>query len=101
MTSPLHRAPAIHPEKGVNLDLLCSLALICALALILAVPQAAGATKNHHVKQHDRKPSAAPKRGCSYYEDNDDRHYHRPDKSDSVFATLSAPKAKRNNCTQK
>ncbi len=27
--------------------------------------------KNHHVEQNDCKPSAAPKRGCSYSEDND------------------------------
>jgi hypothetical protein len=39
MTSTLHRAPAIRPKKGVDLDLLCALALIFALA------QAAGATK--------------------------------------------------------
>ncbi len=57
--------------------------------------------KNHHVKQHDCKPSAAPKHGCSYSKDNDDKHYHCPDKSNSIFATFSAPKAKRNNCTQK
>jgi hypothetical protein len=37
MTSPLHRAPAICLEKGVNLDLLH------ALALVLALAQAAGA----------------------------------------------------------
>jgi hypothetical protein len=39
MTSPLRQAPAIHSEKGVNLDLLCALALVPALA------RAAGATK--------------------------------------------------------
>ncbi len=39
MTSPLCQAPAICPEKGVDLDLLC------ALALVLALAQAAGATK--------------------------------------------------------
>ncbi len=57
--------------------------------------------KNHHAKQHDCKPSAAPKRGCLYSNDNYDAHYHCPDKSDSVFATFSAPKAKRNNRTWK
>ncbi len=40
MTSPLHQVPAVCPEKGVNLDLLC------ALALVLDLTQAAGATKN-------------------------------------------------------
>ncbi len=39
MTSPLHQAPAICPEKGVDLDLLR------ALALVLDLTQAAGATK--------------------------------------------------------
>ena len=41
MTSPLHQAPAICPEEGVDLvpDLLH------ALALVLALAQAAGATK--------------------------------------------------------
>jgi hypothetical protein len=56
---------------------------------------------SNHVEQHDRKPSASPKRGCLYSEDNDDGHYHRPDKSDNVFATFSAPKTKRGNCAQK
>ncbi len=45
MTSPLRRAPAIRPEKGVNLNLLRALALVHALAIILALAQAAGATK--------------------------------------------------------
>jgi hypothetical protein len=57
--------------------------------------------ENHHVEQHDCKPSAAPKRGCLYSKDNDDGHYHHPDKSDSIFATFSAPKTKRGNHTQK
>ncbi len=39
MTSPLCRALAVCPEKGVNLDLLP------ALALVLALAQAAGVTK--------------------------------------------------------
>ncbi len=91
MTSPLRQALAVCLEKEVNLDLLC------ALALVLALAQAAGATKNHHVKQHDHKPSAAPKRGCLYSKDDDGGHYHHPDKSDSIFTTFSAPKAKRNN----
>jgi hypothetical protein len=57
--------------------------------------------KNHHVEQHDCKRSAAPKRGCLYSKDDDDGHYHRPNKNDTVFATFSAPKTKRGNCTQK
>ncbi len=32
MTSPLRQAPAIRPEKRVDLDLLCALALVLALA---------------------------------------------------------------------
>jgi hypothetical protein len=39
MTSPLHQAPAVRLENGVDLNLLCMLTLILALA------QAAGATK--------------------------------------------------------
>jgi hypothetical protein len=39
MTSPLHQALAICPEKGVDLDLLRT------LALVLVLTQAAGATK--------------------------------------------------------
>jgi hypothetical protein len=39
ITSPLCQAPAICPEKGVDLNLLC------ALALVLALAQAAGAMK--------------------------------------------------------
>ncbi len=39
MTSPLCQAPAAHPEKEVDLDLLC------ALDLVLALAQAAEATK--------------------------------------------------------
>ncbi len=50
---------------------------------------------NHHVDQDDCKPSAAPKHGYLYSEDNNDGHYNRPDKRDTVFATFSAPKAKK------
>jgi hypothetical protein len=56
MISPLHRAPAIHLEKGVNLDLLC------ALALVLALAQAAGATKtlmsNNMIANQAQPPNA-------------------------------------------
>jgi hypothetical protein len=56
---------------------------------------------NHHVDQDDRKASAAPKRGYLYSEDNDDQHYHCPDKSDTVFATFSTPKAKKKRTQKK
>ncbi len=52
---------------------------------------------SHHVNQDDHKPSAAPKRRYSYSKDNDDGHYYRPDKSNTVFATFSTPKAKNRN----
>ncbi len=57
---------------------------------------------NHHVDQDNRKPSAAPKQGYSpkhgylYSSDSDDGGcIHRPDKSDTVFATFSTLKAKK------
>jgi hypothetical protein len=56
MTSPLRQAPAIRPEKGVNLDLLC------ALALVLALAQAAGAMKiimsNNMIASQAQHPNA-------------------------------------------
>jgi hypothetical protein len=62
---------------------------------------------NHHVDQDDCKPSAAPMQGYSskhgyLYSSKSDNggHIHRPDKSDTVFATFSASKAKK-KCTQK
>ncbi len=62
---------------------------------------------NHHVDQYNHKPSAAPKQGYSpkhgylYSSKSDNsRHIHHPDKSDTVFATFSAPKAKKKR-TQK
>jgi len=36
-----------------------------------------------------------------YSKDNNDGHYHHPDKNNTVFATFSAPKAKKKNRTQK
>jgi hypothetical protein len=96
MTSPLCQAPAIRPEKGVDLvqDLLR------ALILGLALAQAAGAKTTIMLTKKDCKPSTAPKHRYSYSEDNDDGHYHRLDKSNTVFATFSALKAKK-KCTQK
>jgi hypothetical protein len=62
MTSPLHQAQAIRSEKGVDLNLLCTLALVCALALILALAQAAGATKivmsNNMITSQAQRPNA-------------------------------------------
>ncbi len=87
MTSPLCREPAVRPEKGVDLN------LPCALDLVLALARAAEATKMIMF--------AVPKHGRLYSKDNDDGHYHRPDKSNSLFATFSAPKAKRSNRPQK
>jgi hypothetical protein len=62
---------------------------------------------NHHVDQDDRKPSAAPKQGYSpqhgysYSSKSvNGGRIHRLDKSNSVFATFSAPKAKKKR-TQK
>jgi hypothetical protein len=56
MTSPLRRAPAICPEKEVDLNLLC------ALALFLALAQAAGATKtiisNNMIASQAQPPNA-------------------------------------------
>jgi hypothetical protein len=62
---------------------------------------------NHHVDQDDCKPSAATKHGYSlkhrylYSKDDNDGHYHRPDKSDTVFATFSAQKAKKKRTQKK
>jgi hypothetical protein len=62
---------------------------------------------NHHVDQDDRKPSAAPKQGYSpkyrylYSSESDNGgRIHCQDKSNTVFATFSAPKAKKKR-TQK
>jgi hypothetical protein len=58
MTSPLCRAPAIHPEEGVNLvpD------LHCALALVLTLAKAAGAKKtimpNNMIASRAQPPNA-------------------------------------------
>ncbi len=57
---------------------------------------------NHHVAQDDCKLSAPPKRGYSYSSKSDDgRRIHCPDKSDTIFATFSAPTAKKSKRTQK
>ncbi len=95
MTSAPSRAPAIHPEKEVNLvqDLLCALDLGLALAQNY---------NNHHVNQDDHRSNLPFKRGYLYSSEIDNgRCIHpRPDKSDNVFANFSTPKAKK-KCTQK
>jgi hypothetical protein len=57
MTSTLCQAPAICPEKGVNLDLLH------ALALVLVLARAAGATKiimsNNMIASQVQRPNAS------------------------------------------
>jgi hypothetical protein len=98
MTSPLSQAPANSPEKEVDLvqDLLCTLDLGLTLA------QAAGATTITYVNQDDRRPNSPLKRGYSYSSESDDGgHIHCPDKNNTVFATFSAPSAKRGKRTQK
>jgi hypothetical protein len=56
---------------------------------------------HHHVDQDGCKPRAAPKRQYLYSSERDDgRCIHHPDKRDTVFATFSAPKAKKKR-TQK
>jgi hypothetical protein len=56
MTSPLCQAPAVCPEKGVNLD------LPCALDLVLALARAAEATKtimlNNMIRSRAQRPNA-------------------------------------------
>ncbi len=56
---------------------------------------------NHHVNQDDHRLNPPFKHGYSYSSKGDDgKHIHRPDKSNTVFATFSAPKAKKKR-TQK
>jgi hypothetical protein len=98
MTSPLCQAPAIHPEEGVIL----AQDLLCAFVLGLTLAQSSRSYNNHHVAQDDRKPSTLPKRGYLYSSKSDDGGgIHRPDKSNTVFATFSTPMAKKNKHTQK
>ncbi len=57
---------------------------------------------NHHVSHDDHKPSALPNCGHLYSSKRDDGGcIHCPDKSNTVFATFSAPTAKRGKCTHK
>jgi hypothetical protein len=41
------------------------------------------------------KTKHSPMHGYLYAKDNNDGHYHRPDKSNTIFATFSAPKVKK------
>jgi hypothetical protein len=94
MTSPLSQAPAICPEKGVDLiqDLLCTLNLGLALA------QVARATTIIMLTKILNLPF---KRMYSYFSKSDDGgRIHCLDKSNTVFATFSAPNAKKKH-TQK
>ncbi len=51
---------------------------------------------NHHVDNDDCKPSALPKHGYLYSSKSDDGgRIHCPDRSNTVFATFSAPTAKK------
>jgi hypothetical protein len=56
---------------------------------------------NHHVDQDDRRSNLPFKHGYLYSSESDNgKHIHHPDKTDTVFATFSAPKAKKKR-TQK
>jgi hypothetical protein len=57
---------------------------------------------NLHVANDDCKPSMLPRHGHSYsFKGDDSGCTHCPDKSDTVFATFSAPTAKKGKCTHK
>jgi hypothetical protein len=47
------------------------------------------------------KPSTLPKRKYLYSKDDNDKHYNRPDKSNTVLATFSTPTAKKGKHTHK
>jgi hypothetical protein len=99
MTSSLSQVLAIHLERGVNLvqDLLH------ALNLVLALSQAVGAmntiTSTKMIASQVQPPSASTRTLPRARMENGGR-IHRPDKSDSVFVTFSAPMAKKKR-TQK
>jgi hypothetical protein len=107
MTSP--QPPAIFLKEGVNIipNHLCTLVLVLGLALA----QAAGATANimlikmiASLVQHPSKgikQGYSSKHGYSYSsESNNGGRIHHLDKSNTVFATFSTPKAKKKR-TQK
>ncbi len=56
---------------------------------------------NHHVAQDNRRSSVLPKHRYLYSsESDDDGRIHRPDKSNTIFATFSEPIAKKGKRTQ-
>jgi hypothetical protein len=95
MTSPLHQARTPCPEKGVAL----AQDLLCTLIFGLALAQAAGAMTTIMWLM---MIASQPKRGHLYSSNSDDGgHIHHPNKSDTVFATFSAPAVKRGTRTHK
>jgi hypothetical protein len=78
------------PDKGVAL----AQDLLCILVPGLALARAAQAAANT-MWLKNRKPSVLPKRGYLYSSKDDGGRIHCPDKSDTVFATFSALRAKR------
>ncbi len=57
---------------------------------------------NHHVAQDDRRPNPLLMRRYLYSSKRDNGgRIHRPDKSGTIFATFSAPIAKKGKRTQK
>ena len=96
MTSPLSQAPAICPEKKLTLFKIFFTLLIlsCSCSSIRSYD-------SHHVDQDDRRSNPPFKRRHSYSSKSDnDGGIHRLDKSITVCATFSAPKAKKKR-TQK
>jgi hypothetical protein len=54
------------------------------------------------VAQDEHRPAALPKLGYSYSSKSDDGgRIHRPDKSNTIFATFSTPIVKKDKRTQK
>jgi hypothetical protein len=75
-----------------------SFALLFPVLLLLEQQE----LRHHHVSHDDHQPSALPKRGYFYSSKSDDgRLIHRPDKSNTVFATFSAPTVKKGKHTHK
>jgi hypothetical protein len=56
---------------------------------------------NHHVSHDDHNSIRSLNCKYSYSEDNNDGHYHCPDKNNIVFAAFAAPKANKNKRTPK
>ncbi len=86
------------PEKGVALaqDLLCAL-----IPGLLLLKQQELWQPSCGVLMIASKPSTLPKRKYLYSKDDNDKHYNRPDKSNTVLATFSTPTAKKGKHTHK